>query len=341
MKLISHLIFTVLIAVTLVLTPSFANAQLLDSEDYTDVNTGEAPVDEIQDTGDGGIDPGFTGTFSDEDPDSEAYKEKELFGDDEAEGGYDDSENPDDEFNNEEQDNTADKPRGRSNRPGNNSDDASLTGDEEEEEDLDATHLLRLKFDSQLLVSNTVTEETYLEINYSIEMEKEIQVKKSRYRTKGKTTITNEVIGDLFSNELVGCKLRIEMDDVKADIMTRYKVTEETEEEEGSNELALQIKLKKASMMESWFSDCTAMGGELFNTVGEKENYLYTILEAATPELVGFKIEDYIPTEEGVVELEAEPFIIEYPDSNEIYTLQGSGQVTVEPLDGYVPDEEE
>lgn len=337
MKLKSLFLFS-LFLVSIVLLPEKAQAQLLDNEQFSDVNTGEPPPDEIENPlRDNGLDEDFTGTLSDEDPDSEVYKENELFGSEEE---TDESLESDDseESNNRPRRPRRPRPSGTVN-DGEESDDPNA--EVEEEEDLDATHLLTFEFNSQVLMTNTQTEQTFLEINYTTRIEKEIQIKKSRYRTTGKATIVNEVIGDLAGNELFGCKLRIETDDIRADIMSRFNQRDETEEEEAISELALQIKFKKSAMLENWFSDCTGTDGSLFNTAGDKEKYLYMTLEAITPELTGFTIPDYIRSDEGVIELVAEPFIIEYPDSSEIYTLQGNGQVTIVPLDDYIPTDEE
>ncbi|MBF0105449.1 MAG: hypothetical protein HQM16_09000 [Deltaproteobacteria bacterium] len=250
-------------------------------------------------------DEGFTGTYSDEDPESPAYEEKEIFGEDEA----DTTEETED----------------------------SKTPAEEEGV---PTHLLKFEFESQVTITNTITEISYIEINYTTKLEKEIEVKNSRFRTTGKAEIMTDIVGDLAGNELFSCTLDIQMDNVDVDIMVKLNSTVENEEEKAearaeeavASELALQFKFPPENLLEGWLSNCTAVDGSLFNTAGEKEKYLIQILESIDPPLTGMISEDYNPLESATIDLTSETTVIEDVDAFEKFTLEGKGKVTVEPI---------
>lgn len=271
-----------------------------DGSDTSDTSATQTPTkisDTPADTDDTNsaseIPKNFTGTFSDEDPDSDAFKEKNLFGDDEAD-------------------------------------------EEEEEEDTGtiegATHLLKMEFNSQVVVTDTKTNNSYIEINYSTKIDQEIQIKDRRFRVKGKAGITTDIVGTLAGNELFTCTLDIQVSDANVDIMTRHTETEETDEESAISKLALQLKFKQDDLMEDWFSNCLAMDGSMLNTKGDKEKYLFTTLKAISPDLEGIIVEDYDPEEVSRIDLITEPIIIEDLDSFEEVLVQGDGDITIEPL---------
>jgi len=209
--------------------------------------------------------------------------------------------------------------------------------DDAEEEDFEVesegpTHLLKFDFESQVVVTDTLTDIPFLEISYTLKLEQEIEVIDKRYRTTGNAEIMTDIVGFLAGNELFTCKLDIQLENVEADILVRYKYAEETEEDPEINQLAVQVKFDKDSMLEDWFSNCLGLDGSIFNTQGDKEKYLLTTLETATPDLTGLMIEDYYRGFSSSVDIIAEPLIIEDGDTHEDYLLQGNGMLTVEPF---------
>jgi hypothetical protein len=210
----------------------------------------------------------------------------------------------------------------------------SIFGDDEamdEDEDAYPTHLISLNLNGQVVVTDYETDTAYLEINYSAKLEQEIEIKESRYRTKGTIEFTTEVIGDLSGNELYTCKLDIALDNAEAEIMTRYSIIPETEEEDAFYQLALQVKFKKAPE-EDWFSDCLAVDGSVMKTQGDPEKYFHAIWENLTPEMNGILIEDYDIEDAASIDLETEQFYIDDEDLGAEFSISGSGELEVEPL---------
>jgi hypothetical protein len=272
--------------------------------EYDDIEQPEITIlddgEDITDSGSGfdySVSEKLTGTLADDDTDSDVYKENQIFGDDEAE-------------------------------------------DEDSEDVLSegATHLLKFDFESQVVVTDIATGTPFLEILYTLKLEEEIEVVEKRFRSTGTVEIVTDIVGILAGNELFNCKLDIQMDNVEADIMTRYTYTPESESEEDDeiveeeSKLALQIKFNKDSLLEDWFSNCLGTDGSLFNTRGDKEKYLLTTLESATPELTGVLVEYYDKEEEVTLDIVADPVIIEDEETHEEYLLQGNGTLVIEPL---------
>lgn len=233
----------------------------------------------------------FTGTFADDDPESDVFEETQLFGEDEAAPGEKAEEVP--------------------------------------EEDL-PTHLLRFEFESLIVITDSRTENPYMEIRYFTKIEQEIQVKNKRYRTKGTAEIMTDIIGNLAGNELFACKLDIQMANSEVDIMTRYNIIPETEEEPEKSELALQIKFNRENLLEDWFSNCTAVDGSIFNTVGEKEKYLFMTIESVTPALSSIVIENYDTDLRSTLDVFADS--IQIDDDFDDILLEGTGTIDVDPL---------
>ncbi|MFH1357337.1 MAG: hypothetical protein ABII18_09430 [bacterium] len=270
--------------------------------EYDDMEQPEITIlDEGEDITDSGssfdysVSEKLTGTLADDDPDSDVYKENQLFGSEEA-------------------------------------------GDEDYEDipTEGATHLLKFDFESQVVVTDINTGAPFLEIVYTLKLEEEIEVVEKRFRSTGTAEIMTDIVGFLAGNELFSCKLDIQMENVEADIMTRYTYIPASEEEdeiiEEESKLAVQIKFNKDSLLEDWFSSCLGTDGSLFNTRGDKEKYLLTTLESSTPELTGVVVEDYNKDEDITLDIIAEPTIIEDEETHEEYLLQGSGVLTIEPL---------
>lgn len=285
---------------TFALSPSQAQAQLLGGPGGSDTFEESDDQDQVEDSDSSATSDdseGFTGTYSDEDPDSEAFKEKQLFGEEE-------------EADPEDEDNTFDN-QGEG-----------------------PTHSLKFEFDGQLAATNIITEVTYLEINYQIKIEQEVEVKNARFRSKAQATILTEVVGDYAANELFSCVLDIQFGkETPVESMIRYRTTPATEEEDAKAELAVKFNMKKSDFMEDWFSNCTGVDGSIFNTQGDKEKYLYLILENVLPELSGFLMENFEYEGTNTTDHQAEAFIIEDPDAYIDYTLTGSGTTVVEPLE--------
>ncbi|MCP5464457.1 MAG: hypothetical protein H7A33_05470 [Deltaproteobacteria bacterium] len=245
------------------------------------------------------MDSDFTGTLSEEDEDSEAFEEAQLFGS---------------EFEEEASD-----------------------GDEEEPY-FEPTHLITFQFEAKLLIVDTKLDRTLVEINYNVRMEQEVEIKKARFRTKGKAEVFSENIGELASNELFSCELNIQIgkeeepEPAVVEIMTRHNEREETEEEPFVSELALQLKFDKKFIMEDWFSNCTAIDGSVLNTKGEQEEFLHMILEGVEPNLNSLTFEDFEPDAPVNLNIETPETIMEDIDSNQEFIYTGQGSIDVEPL---------
>ncbi len=266
-------------------------ADATESTSDSDSTPSDTPTGILGDSSD----KGFTGTYSDEDPESPAYKEKKLFGDDEA---------PDEE-------------------------------DEEGGDVVDnATHVLKMEFDTRVVITDTRSAYSYLEINYTTKMEQEIQVGNRRFRTRGKANIMTDIVGTLAGNELFTCELDIKISDADVDMMVRHSEVEESEELDASSSLAVQLKFNKQDLLEDWFSNCLGVDGSQFNTKGEQEKYLFTALEAIDPSLSGILVEEYDPLVESTVDLETPPILIEDLDSYEEILIEGNGEIVIEPLGG-------
>lgn len=307
----------ILLLLTVLTTPVYA--QSADDEDVVDDTTSKVdsilqdPTDDeadnteassdnagVTDNSPSGVlgestDKGFTGTYSEDDPDSPAYKEKQLFGDDEAP-------NEEDEGGGDIVDN--------------------------------ATHILKMEFDTRVVITDTRSAFSYLEINYTTKMEQDIQVGNRRFRTRGKTNIMTDIVGTLAGNELFTCELDIKISDADVDIMVRHSEVEESEEMDASSNLAVQLKFNKQDLLEDWFSNCLGVDGSQFNTKGEQEKYLFTALEAIDPSLSGILVEEYDPLLQSSVDLETPPILIEDLDSYEEILIEGNGEIVIEPLGG-------
>lgn len=246
----------------------------------------ESKNDDAGDNIIGDVPDDFTGTFSDEDPDSPAYKERQLFGDDEAGG--------------------------------------------DDEEPLGPTHLLTFDFEGQVTVTDMKTESAYLEILYNVKFEQEVEIGNKRFRTKGKADVITDIVGDLATNELFTCKLDIQMGDADVELMTRHVTKPETENEDAKSELAIQLTFNKENIREDWLSNCTGIDGSKFNTQGEQEKYLSIILEALQPTISGFSIDEYERSSPAAIQLLSDIIVLE--SEEEEFILQGSSQVTVDPL---------
>lgn len=285
--------------------PQEGSEQIQDTEENQYEDSGyddEVPVvivnDALQDEFNN--ENGFTGTYSDEDPDNQqAQEERKLFGDDEASDGA--------------------------------STDGIEASTEEETEDGIPSHLLTLNFDSHVIVTDKTTGSPYIEINYSTKLEQEVEIKKSRFRVTGEAEFSAEIIGQLAGNELFSCKLEIDLENVKSQIMTRYNVIPETEDTLEEKELAVQIKFDKKPE-EDWFSDCLAVDGSVMKTQGNPEEYLYLIWESITPNMNGILFENYDINTLSTIDLVAEAFIIDDEDTKDEYSIFGEGELTVEPL---------
>jgi hypothetical protein len=178
----------------LTMLTSFVWAQAFDEE------TEER--DEVNETDTDNGDKGFTGTYSEDDPDNEElYKEKQIFGPDEA----DDEEEP-------------------------------------SEEESDAPYLLKFEMTGRLVVTSKLTGESTLEIDYHTVLEKEVDVTKKRTRLKGKAETTVETLGNFVSNNLVTCLPEVSIEPTTLSIMTKLNHFAETDTESERIEMALQIK---------------------------------------------------------------------------------------------------
>lgn len=168
-----------------------------------DVTSIEDEVNEMDET-DNSVDgeKGFTGTYSDDDPDNEElYKEKQLFGADEA--------------GDEEETNA---------------------------EEAAAPYLLKFEMTGKLVVTSKLTGESTLEIDYHTILEKEVDVTKKRTRAKGKAETTVETLGNFVSNNLVTCLPEVSIEPTTLSIMTKLNHFAETDTEPERMEMALQIK---------------------------------------------------------------------------------------------------
>src|SRR3989339_969896 len=115
-------------------------SEIVDSQDVNDVSADDPSGKDVSHSA--AIPDDFTGTFAEDDPDSEVYQEHQIFGEDEAED------------------------------------------EEEEGEAVDEgpTHLLKLEFESQVVVSDALAATPFLEISYTLKLEQEIEVVNRRFR---------------------------------------------------------------------------------------------------------------------------------------------------------------
>jgi len=245
----------------------------------------------------------FSGTFDEEDEESEAAKEAEIFGSEMLD--LEPSEEGDEEADEED------------------------LADEFEDEV--QNHLLKFTYEGQVIITDTLTDISYLEITYQINLEQEVQILNRRFRAEGESEIITSVVGELAGNELFTCELEVQIPNSKVSLLLRHQETPETEEEDASSILAGQIKV--ANLKEDWLANCKGNDGSIFNTRGDQEEYFKMLIDSTTPELKGFVIEDYDREVEASVDITTDPFIIEDIDAFEEFLLQGSGLVTIEPIE--------
>lgn len=240
---------------------------------------------------------GFTGALGDaeEDPDSDAYKEREaeesVFGEDEEE--------PLDE--------------------------------EDIEEAVENAYSLTLTIESEVTFTEAETNDTYLAIKYITKINEEISLISRRWRSDGTAEFETEIVGQFAGNDFFTCILDVEVEKVPIKLMTKLKTIAETEEVDESQEAAIQIKFDK-TYKENWRSNCTAVDQSTLNTTGDPEKYNMKILDLLKPSLTALTFEEFEEGDERTIELEAETIEIDDLDTNEIITLSGSGTLTIEPL---------
>lgn len=293
-----HLTTHIISLLFLTLASSFVLAQ--EAEDETAAESEETGAETAAEEGEAevvdyfsDIPEDFSGTLYEVDTESEEKRETELFGGEEE----------------------------------------VVEGEEAEAVEKAPNHTLRFEFQGQVVITDTLTGSAYLEISYNLKLEQEVEIKDQRFRVDTEAQVITGVVGELTSNELSSCELDVQVPNPKIGIMLRHSQTEESEEAEATSQLAIQIDIDKNSIKEDWYANCEDMTGNTMNTKGEQEEYLFSLLNAATPELKGFVVDDYDPFVTTEQEVVAEPLIIEDPEAFEEFFLQGSGTLTIEPIE--------
>lgn len=289
-------IFSLIIALTLlvwVAAPVNVFAQFGQQDEDTEP-TSQVPdtlETTIEDTGTE-LTSTFTGTLAPDDPDSPVFKENKIFGEETV---------PEEGM------------------------------EEEGAEPSGPTHLFRFDYNVGVLITEKSTGIDAVEITYDVKAQTEVAVKTRRYRTTVPVEIVADIVGELFGNELVTCKLGIEFgEELAASLMIKHIVTEETEEEAARSDLAVQLKFDREKFLERWIASCLSVDGLTLETEGEKEELLLIALGESQPTLNAALMEDFYPPEGGSLEIFTGPFLFE--DEVYEYLIQGQGEIVVEPL---------
>ncbi len=208
----------------------------------------------------------------------------------------------------------------------------------------EGSHLLKFDFTgSAQFVQQTkndrnefISGEPYLEISYTLRFETPIDISPSRKTREIEVEMDISHWGTLAKNEFFECRLEIDMADIPLEITTRMQIerpdgdAKDVDPEDLKNSLALKLNFDK-EIREDWFSLCTDLGGANLNTQGEAEEYYAELLKLVEPTLSAILVEEYEPSDTTVIELSAEPKIIDDRDIANDILLTGEGNITITP----------